>query len=194
MRKLYRFNYIVGITFTAITILLSSCVKTVVKDDNPKGLKGDFYDKSAPLKSYKKLKNYSLYLYPVNNNQAITLDENAEIKLRLRNVGTKKVKIDEWYLNITNNLILYYRPFDLEVKHFDPETWTKVAPKTEANARRFELELMPKNSVLLAKKLDFLEDLQLKEGETKSFLVVAVLNLHSVNVRSNMFSIKVETK
>jgi hypothetical protein len=82
----------------------------------------------------------------------------------------------------------------LRVKHFDPETWTKVSPEIEPDAKRFELELMPKNSVLLSRKLDFLEDTEFKEGETKSFLVVAVLNLHSVNVKSNMFSIKVKAK
>jgi len=93
-----------------------------------------------------------------------------------------------------DNIVLYYRPFDLRVKKFITKNWTKVSPKVEDKALRFELVLMPKNSVLVTRKLDFLKDLKLKKGETKKFLMLAELNLHSVKVRSSMFSIEVKQK
>jgi hypothetical protein len=192
MRTL-RYIVLIGLLSTAVTTLLPSCVKTVI-NGNPKGLKGNFRDNSLSKRSYKKLKNYYLVLYPVGNNKTITLDKNATVKLRLRNFASKKVRIDEWYMETPNNVVLYYRPFNLRVKKFIAKNWTKVSPKVEDKALRFELVLMPKNSVLVTKKLDFLKELKLKKGETKKFLMLAELNLHSVKVRSSMFSIEVKQK
>ena len=192
MRALW-YIILIGLLSTAVTTLLPSCVKTVVKE-NPKGLRGNFRDNSLTKRSYKKLKNYYLVLYPVGNNENIILDKNATVKLRLRNFASKKIRIDEWYMKTPDNIVLYYRPFDLRVKKFIPKNWTKVSPKAEDKALRFELVLMPKNSVLVTKKLDFLKGLKLKKGETKKFLMLAELNLHSVKVRSSMFSIEVKQK
>ncbi|MCK4982939.1 MAG: hypothetical protein KAS17_08450 [Victivallaceae bacterium] len=192
MRTLW-YIILIGLLSTAVTTLLPSCIKTVVKE-NPKGLRGNFRDNSLTKKSYKELKNYYLVLYPVGNNETITLDKDATVKLRLRNFAGKKIRIDEWYMKTPDNVILYYRPFNLRVKKFIAENWTKVSPKIEDKALRFELVLMPKNSVLVTRKLDFLKDLKLKKGETKKFLMLAELNLHSVKVRSSMFSIEVKQK
>lgn len=192
MRTL-RYIVLIGLLSTAVTTLLPSCVKTVV-NENPKGLKGNFRDNSLSKRSYKKLKNYYLVLYPVGNNKAINLDKGATVKLRLRNFASKKVRIDEWYMETPNNVVLYYRPFNLSVTKFIAKNWTKVSPKVGDKALRFELVLMPKNSVLVTKKLDFLKGLKLKKGETKKFLMLAELNLHSVKVRSSMFSIEVKQK
>lgn len=192
MRALW-YIILIGLLSAAVTTLLPSCVKTVVKE-NPKGLRGNFRDNSLAKRSYKKLKNYYLVLYPVGNNENIILDKNATVKLRLRNFASKKIRIDEWYMKTPKNIILYYRPFDLRVKKFITKNWTKVSPKVEDKALRFELVLMPKNSVLVTRKLDFLKDLKLKKGETKKFLMLAELNLHSVKVRSSMFSIEVKQK
>ena len=183
-----------GIMGTAIMLLSASCVKTVINNENPKKLRGNFRNKAFPKKTYKELKDYYLVLYPVGNTQIITLDKDATVKLRLRNFADKKIRIDEWYMETPDNINLYYCPFDLRVKKFIPEKWTKVSPKIADKALRFELELMPKNSVLISRKLDFFGDLKLKNGETKKFLMVAELNLHSVKVRSSMFSIEVRQK
>jgi hypothetical protein len=192
MRVLW-YIVLIGLLSTAVATLLPSCVKTVV-NGNPKRLRGNFRDNSLAKKSYKKLKNYYLVLYPVGNNENIILDKNATVKLRLRNFANKKIRIDEWYMKTPDNIVLYYRPFDLRVKKFIAKNWTKVSPKVEDKALRFELVLMPKNSVLVTKKLDFLKGLKLKKGETKKFLMLAELNLHSVKVRSSMFSIEVKQK
>ena len=183
---------LIGLLSTAVTTLLPSCVKTVVSNENQNGFKSGFRNNALAKKSYKKLKDYYLVLYPVGNNESITLGKNATVKLRLRNFAGKKIRIDEWYMKTSDNVVLYYRPFDLRVKKFIAENWTKVSPKIENNALRFELVLMPKNSVLVTKKLDFLKDIKLKKGETKKFLMLAELNLHSVKVRSSMFSIEVK--
>jgi len=190
MRKLW-YIILIGLLSTAVTTLLPSCIKTVVNNENPKKLRGNFRDNSLSKKSYKKLDNYYLVLYPVGNNETITLDKDATVKLRLRNFANKKIRIDEWYMKTPNNIVLYYRPFNLRVKKFIAKNWTKVSPKVEAKALRFELVLMPKNSVLITRELDFLKDITLKKGETKKFLMLAELNLHSVKVRSSMFSIEV---
>jgi len=192
MRKLC---YIILIGFLSITIstMFTSCVRTVV-NENPKGIKGKFRDNSLTKKSYKELKNYYLVLYPVGNSKVISLDKDAEIKLRLSNFARKKVRIDEWYMKNPDNITLYYRPFNLRVKKFIPKNWTKISPDIKDKPLRFELVLMPKNSVIISKKLDFLKDLKLKEGESKKFLMLAELNLNSVKVRSSMFSIEVKQK
>ncbi|MDD5697938.1 MAG: hypothetical protein PHH77_04915 [Victivallaceae bacterium] len=176
-----------------IAVILSACVRTVV-DDNPNKLKGGFHDKALPRKNYPELKDYSLALYPVGNDGAVILDKNAAVKLRLRNCAAKEVRIDEWYMNTPDNVILYYRPFDLRVRRFVPAEWTKIVPKTGDRALRFELTLMPKNSVLITKGLDFMNSLKLKPGENSKFLMVAELNLRSVKVSSSMFSIEMKPK
>lgn len=193
MRKLYYF-ILIGLVSAAVSTMFTSCVKTVVNNENPKGLRGSFRDNSLPKKSYKKLKDYYLVLYPVGNNLVINLDKKEKLKLRLSNFASKKVRIDEWFMNTPDNVILYYRPFNLRVKKFIAENWTMVTPELKGKGRRFELVLMPKNSVIIAKKLDFLKDINLKKGETKKFLVLAELNLKSVKVRSSMFSIEVKQK
>jgi len=189
MKKFYS---IILIAFLCITILtmFSSCVKTVVKDES----KPDFRDNFRSKKSYKKLKDHDLVLYPVGNNIPIELDKKAKLTLRLSNFAHKKIRVNEWYMNTPDNIVLYYRPFNLRVKKFIAKNWTKLSPETEKVPLRFELILMPKNSVLITKKLDFLKDIKLKKGESKKFLILAELNLKSVKVRSSMFSIEVKQK
>ncbi len=193
MRKL-RYIVLIGLLCLAVTTILSSCIKTVIEDKNAHKFKGGFKNKALPKKHYKKLKDYYLVLYPVGNNNIITLGKDATVKLRLRNFADKKILINEWYMTTPNNICLYYRPFNLQVKRFVAKNWTKITPKVEDIALRFELELLPKNSVLIVKKLDFLSKLNLKKGETKRFLMVAELNLSSVEVRSSMFSIEIKQK
>lgn len=182
---------LLGFMCTAVSTMLTSCVRTVV-DENPKGLNGRFRDNSLPKKTYKKLKDYYLVLYPVGNNIPVNLDKKETLKLRLSNFASKKVRIDEWYMKTSDNIILYYRPFNLRVKKFIAKNWTKVNPEIKNKALRFELVLMPKNSVIIIKQLDFLKDIKLKKGETRKFLMLAELNLKSVRVRSSMFSIEVK--
>jgi hypothetical protein len=194
MRKLYRFCSCLGFG-AAIAALLSACVKTEVKPElKPGTIKGSFKDQSLVKKKFKKLKNYYLVLYPVGNDKVIPLDENAEVKVRLANFARKKIRIDEWYMDVPNNVILYYRPFDLKVRRFIPSEWEKVSPEIKGQARRFELVLMPKNSVLITRRLDFLKDIKLPKGTPRRFLMLAELNLTSVKVRSSMFSIEVKQK
>lgn len=97
-------------------------------------------------------------------------------------------------MDVSNNIILYYRPFDMKVRRFNPSEWQKVTPEIKGQARRFQLELMPKNSVLVTRKLNFLKDIEIPEGKTRRFLMLAELNLTSVKVRSSMFSIEVKQK
>jgi hypothetical protein len=193
MKKFYYF-VLISLLSTGILAIFTSCVKTVVENENPKGLKGNFRDNTIPKKSYKKLKNYYLVLYPVGNNKTITLDKDANVKLSLRNFARKEIRIDEWYMQNPDNIVLYYRPFSLRVKKFVPKHWTKISPEIKGKGLRFELVLMPKNSVLITKNLDFLKDIKLKKGETRKFLMLAELNLTSIKVRSSMFSIEVKQK
>ena len=186
------FIFVISSFFCVILTLVSvSCVKTVVKEKNTKRMRGNFRDNALPKKEYKKLKNYRLTLYPVGKTSGLILDKDANVKLRLRNNGNKKVRIDEWYIKTEDNVILYYREFDLDVKNFVAKEWTKISPVIKDKGLRFELVLMPRNSVLITKNLDFLGKLNLKPGEKKRFLVLAELNLHSVRVRSSMFSVEV---
>ncbi len=192
MKRLSRV-FMLPVVMIAVSATFTSCVKTVMPE-NPKGLKGNFRHTALPKKEYKKLKDYYLVLYPVGNTKAIILDKDASINLSLRNFARKQIRIDEWYMKTPHNVILYYHPFNLRVKKFIPEQWTKVVPEIKDEKLRFELILMPKTSVLITKKLDFLKDLKLKKGESRKLLMVAELNLKSVSVRSSMFSIEIKQK
>ena len=174
-------------------LLLSSCASTK-SDEGVKKLDGSFVDKSLVKKDYKKIKNYRLMLYPVGNMEPIALNKDASVKVRLRNMNRKKIRIDEWYMNQANNLIIYYRPFNIKVKKFIPKYWKKSIPKVEDTPRRFELVLMPNNSVLISRKLDFLQDMKLEKGKKKRLMMVVELNLKSVKVRSKIFSVVIEKK
>jgi len=192
MKRLFRV-FTLPVVLILISLVFASCVKTVLPE-NPKGLKGNFRHTALPKKEYKKLKDYYLVLYPVGNTKTIILDKGASISLCLKNFARKQIRIDEWYMKTSHNVILYYHPFDLRVKKFVPEKWTKVSPDIKKEKLRFELILMPKTSVLVTRKLDFLKDLKLKKGESRKFLMLAELNLKSVDVRSSMFSIEVKQK
>lgn len=190
-----RLSYVttLAILITAISTMLTSCVQTVLPE-NPKGLKGNFRDTTLSKRKYKKLKNYYLVLYPVGNTKTIIMGKDASVKLSLRNFANKKVRINEWYMQTPDNVILYYRPFDLRVTKFIAKDWTKVSPEMKGKDLRFELVLMPKTSVLISRKINFLKNIKFKKGESKKFLMVAELNLKSVKVRSSMFSIEVKQK
>ena len=182
-----------AILITTVSTMLTSCVRTVLPE-NPKGLKGNFRHTTLAKKNYTKLKDYYLVLYPVGNTKTIIWGKDASINLSLKNFAGKQVRIDEWYMQTPDNVILYYRPFNLRVKKFIAKNWTKVTPEMKGKKLRFELVLMPKTSVLISKKLNFLKDIKLEKGESKRFLMVAELNLKSVNVRSSMFSIEIKQK
>ncbi|QSH41567.1 hypothetical protein P0136_07355 [Lentisphaerota bacterium ZTH] len=149
--------------------------------------------RSPYRKSYPKLKQYKLVLIPVGK-KTFTADQKKEFNFSLRNIGSKTVRIDEWFMEEADNVRFYTHPFENKPVKFDRKTWKCWIPPMKKKTERFQLELMPGNAALIMTTMSFLDDLKPEDGKAARVLVVAELNLTSVNVRTMQFIVAVQKK
>jgi hypothetical protein len=144
-----------------------------------------------PIKAnYPEVKNYRLALFPIGKTQ-FKAGEKSQLSLCLKNINSRLVRIDEWFMNEPDNIKLYYRPFDNKITKFSPDSgWTCIAPEYRKDANRFQLVLYPRNNVIVNKDLPFVKNST--PGQWKRYMVVAELTLKSVSVRSKIFSVVAE--
>jgi len=133
--------------------------------------------KFAPIKDHK------LQLSLTNSRRVYHPGEDVTFTYRLVNRGSKTVKIYEWNEDSDANLMIYYHPYDPDLKTFKPEEWTCVKTELKKEPFRFQLELNPGNSVLTKQKLDFISKLP-PDAPSQKFLVRGILNLKSLPLKS----------
>ena len=138
---------------------------------------------TLPQESYAPLADYQLVLR-TDSRKIILVGEGGEITYTLRNADKKTIRIDEWFSNEPDNVIVYCQPWLTGMTVPDEEAWIPLSFEVPRQAIRYPLELMPGNQVLVPKKLPFVDKLAISPGSERRFFLRAKLNLMSVSVTS----------
>jgi hypothetical protein len=167
-----------------ILFFIVSCVRTVITEDKSK-------TRTPRRESYQKLKDYKFDLNLVHPGRSFAPTDEITLNFRLKNLGDKPVRIDEWFMSEPDNLRIYYRPWQKNIFEFDKndKNWKCIEPVHAINANRFELIVSPGNVVFIEKKLNLSKSVAVVELTGKRYLIVAELALTSVDVRSGVFEI-----
>lgn len=172
--------------FAALLMLLFivSCVRTVITEDRSQ-------TRTPRRESYPKLKDYKFDLNLVHPGRSFAPTDEITLNFRLKNLGDKPVRIDEWFMSEPDNLRIYYRPWQKNVFEFDKndKNWKCLEPVHASNANRFELIVSPGNVVFIEKKMNLSKSVPVVELTEKRYLIVAELALTSLDVKSGVIEI-----
>ena len=150
----------------------------------------------SPVKaSYPKLKDYALDLNPIVPGKAFVPEQVAIINFKLRNSGPKPVLIDEWYMDDSYNIRIYYRQYspDVDLENFEKKSWKCINPELKPPVHHFPLIINPNNIVFVEKQIDLFKQISPDDlSRSKKFWVIAELALNSVDVRSPPFVIELK--
>lgn len=111
------------------------------------------------------------------------------ITLKLTNIGTKAIRIEEWYMKEADNFIVYYQPWKPGTTEPDPTAWDVIYPVTLERPVRFPLDMSPGVNVLVRFGLPFLDGLKVTPGKERRFFLRATLSLKTVKAESKIFAI-----
>ena len=136
-----------------------------------------------PQESYAELTDYKLELR-TDGRKIIRVGEGGEVTFALRNVDKKNIRIDEWFSNEPDNVIVYCQPWLTGMTGPDEQAWTELSFDVRRPPIRYPLELMPGNQVLVTKELPFVDKMAISPGAERRFFLKAKLNLQSVSVTS----------
>jgi len=185
----FKSNYIALVLFISslccITMFTSGCVRESTSKK--------IATRSPQRKSYAKLHKYKLKLELLTSRRRFYAGEDVKITYRLKNLGSKSLRINEWYMNEPDNIRLYYMPYKRKMTRFNPKEWILVEPEYKQPANRFELIMSPKNMVLIDKSLPFVkaageDNPTVKRGK---YYLVAELTLNSISTRSKPIIISI---
>ena len=163
-----------------LTISLCGCVRTYTGS----------ITKFPERTSFEVIPDAELKLDVVGSRQLVSGIDDS-ITLRLANVGSKYIRIEEWYMKEADNFIVYYQPWKPGTSEPDPAAWEAIRPVTLARPKRFPLDMSPKVKVLVRFGLPFLDGLKVTPGKERRFVLRAVLSLQSVKAESDVFAISV---
>ena len=136
-------------------------------------------DKYAPLKGYR------LKLEMVGNGRLYAGDGGI-VTFSLENCGNKKIEIEEWFSNESDNIVISCQNFLPGMTQSDPEGWVRLETPPRQPAWRFPLQLAPGNKVLISKTLPFVDNLAVTPGSERRFFIKAELALKSVTAASRV--------
>ena len=131
------------------------------------------------------LKGYRVQLENVTRQRVFKPGNETIFTYRFTNIGSKPIRIDEWFMNDPDNVKLYYRKWEKGLRKFILNEWACIEPDMKKPVRRFELVLNPGNSVLIRKHIRFIE--KLPPGEKPlidKYFIRAALNLNSIKAWS----------
>ena len=168
------------ILLSAALLALAGCVRTEVKAKRALGV--------APQPSYPKLTGYRLDLKQVSP-RVMYCGSKGEITFSLRNAGRKSIRLDEWFSNEPDNIVVYCQPWLTGMTGPDDAGWVELSFDPKLPAVRYPLELMPGNRVFVTKELPFVSKLAVSPGAERRFFIRAKLNLTSVDVGTETTSI-----
>lgn len=163
----------------AVTVAgVAGCASSGTPERKPKRAMG-----TLPQESYAKLTDYKLALR-TDSRKILHVGEGGEITFTLRNLDRKSIRIDEWYSNESDNVIVYCQPWLTGMTVPDEQAWTELSFDVQRPPIRYPLELMNGNQVLVTKELPFVDKLAITPGSERRFFIKAKLNLQSVSVTS----------
>ena len=167
---------------SAVLLAFSGCIRTEVKSKRALGV--------DPQPSYPKLTGYRLDLKQVSP-RVMYCGDKGEITFSLRNAGKKSIRLDEWFSNEPDNIVVYCQPWLTGMTGPDDSGWIELSFDPKMPPVRYPLELMPGNLVFVTKELPFISKLAVSPGAERRFFIRAKLNLTSVDVETETTSIVV---
>lgn len=185
--KIFLKQFLLAGSAAILALCMLGCVRTVVGDNK--------VPTRSPVKaSYPKLKDYELDFNTVLPGKPFAQGEVAVVNFRLRNAGPKQILIDEWYMEDSDNIRIYYRQYspDTDLENFDRKSWKCINPELKPPAHHFPLIISPNNIVFVEKKIDLKQISPDDLSRSKKFWVIAELALNSVDVRSPPFVIELK--
>ncbi len=174
-------------TFTLLLLFLCSCTSTPPEMPNMKLVMGV----PAGKIKYEKISSEFLSLHLLTS-PVFYAGKSASLIFSLRNFGSKELKIQEWYKDEPDNIIMYIQPYLPGMKAPDPDAWIEINDLTESKQRfHYPISLMPDNQVMVTKKLSFISKIRISPGKERRFFLKAKLNLKSVDLSSDVIVIRV---
>jgi hypothetical protein len=148
------------------------------------------YPANSGNEKFSVIKNFDAELEKVSSTIEFDAGSDPEITFRLINLSFKKLKIREWMMKESDNIILYYTP---KLKNMSKppalDKWMILKPEISKKTKRMPLELKHRNSVLISTHLSFIKNLNNKKNS--DFYIMAKLNLKSLPLKSRVLQIRV---
>ena len=138
---------------------------------------------TAPREYYEPLTAYRLALR-TEPQHVVYAGEPATVTFTLRNSDKESLRIDEWFSNEPDNVIVYCQPWFTGMNEPDENAWIELSFDPRRPPWRYPLELMPGNQVLVTKELPFVAKMTVLPGTERRFFLRGKLNLTSVSVAS----------
>ncbi len=187
--KHFRLEFLLGVT--AAVFLCASCTT----EPPAKYMKKSKVHGDSSHRKFSKIQGYHIQLRLVSTRRSFHPGYDAELRYKLTNVGNKPLRIDEWFMNDPDNLQIYYRKWEKDLKKFVASEWTHVVPELKKPVRRFELVLNPGNSTFISKNLAFVKHLPPdKVPPYNKYFIIAKLNLTSIQAHSKADIIELKEK
>ena len=120
--------------------------------------------------------------------------EEAQLTLRLKNIGQKQLVVYEWMLNEPDNIRLSYAPSAAPGLSPAEEKWKHEEPLLEHPVKRTPMTLNPGNSAVISVPMKFIAAMEAKDvaGGSRHYMVFCELNLKSITARTAPFPISVK--
>ena len=164
------------ILLSAALFAAAGCVRTETKAKRVLGV--------GPQESYPKLTGYQLELKMVSP-RVMYCGGKGEVTFSLRNAGKKAIRLDEWFSNEPDNIVVYCQPWLTGMTGPDDAGWVELSFDPKLPPVRYPLDLLPGNRVFVTKELPFVSKLAVSPGAERRFFIRAKLNLTSVEVQTD---------
>lgn len=188
--KLTSGKSILIILLTYVFLLFSASSLFSAENDKTKKNKAV----SPPSVQFPVLKDCKISFEVISSRREFYLEEDIFLTFKLQNISDKPLLIYEWMMNEPDNVKIYYRPYDENIKEFIESEWECLRPEIKQPVKRAALDLNPQNSVFIDKEMSFVKNLKLSslpKGGAKYYLI-GELNLKSISARSHPVVIRIK--
>ena len=123
---------VMWILLSALLLSCAGCIRTEVKAKRALGV--------DPQPNYPKLVGYQLDLKQVSP-RVMYCGDKGEITFSLRNAGKKSIRLDEWFSNEPDNIVVYCQPWLTGMTGPDDAGWIELSFDPKLPPVRYPLEL-----------------------------------------------------
>lgn len=124
------------------------------------------------------------------------------LRFLLKNIDVSPVTVNEWFMNETSNINLFYAFCEHgKANEIKDSNWKQAWPLSDASLgnknakRRMPLVLQPNNAAMLEVPLEFLETLKPPQKKARYYLAMyAQISLNTLQTKSEIFEMPVFPK
>ena len=113
------------------------------------------------------------------------------ITFALSNEGGAKVDINEWFSYESDNVGIYIQPLLPGMIEPDERKWVRLEFEFHKPVMHYPVTLMPGNKLLIAKNVDFIQNMMIRPGEERMFFFKGELTLDSLKLSSRVGILRV---